>query len=235
MEPICPDAIDPPSNVLLVHAAHSTAEDCRRLRHADGDIAELRVSFSDERPEHASDEERPARLGFVSVGDVLRAASADDGLDFTQPIVVDAVENPNDLSAIGLSVSRFCEHWGSTDEQLVVCFHSLDALLRHAPPKKVFQFTHVLTNRLSNVGALSHFHLDPSAHDDRVVGTFGTIFDEVVADETARDSIPEATDEDVARMLEEWTDGGDSGTRTDRHDGAVDEATDEEIARLLSE
>lgn len=239
MEPISPDAIEPPSNVLLVHSSRCDPEQCSDLRRVADDRAELRVTFSNEVPDPAAGTDAPAKLGLVSVGDVIRAASADAGPDFAAPLAVDAVADPTDLSEIGVSVSRFCKHWADDDgdERIVVCFRSLDALLRHAPPKKVFQFTHMLTNRLSSVDAVSHFHLDPTAHDDKIVSTFGSIFDEVVADDSARDRLPEATDDDVAAVLAEWDDDP-----TDEEDDDDDvgyqprsEATDEEIARLVGE
>lgn len=233
MDAISADAIDAPSNVLLVHARHKTPDACHRLRRVDDDAAELRVSFSNVRPDRTAGDDGPGKLGLVSVGDVLRAASADAGPDFTQPIVVDAIEDPSDLSTIGTSVSRFCEHWSEGDERITVCFRSLDAVLKQVEPETAFQFAHVLTNRLASVDALGHFHLDPTIHDDEVVSTFGAIFDEVVVDDSIDGRLPEASDEDVARTLEEWDD--DSGPRFGGSDGLPDEATDEDIARRLEE
>jgi len=100
------------------------------------------------------------------------------------------VTDPTDLSAIGVAVSRFCKHWDETGGEITVCFDSLDALLRHSSPKEVFQFAHVLTNRLSSVDAYAHFHFDPTRHEDRVVSTFGTVFDAVVADDDTDEVAP---------------------------------------------
>ncbi|MFP9192374.1 DUF7504 family protein [Natronosalvus vescus] len=232
MEPSLPESVDAPSNVLLVHRTHRAAPACQELCTSCVDAAELRVTFADTEPTRgpiASD--GPAKLGIVSVGDVLRATETAAGPDYTAPFVVDAIDDPTDLSTLGVKISEFCEHWGD-DYQITVCFHSLDMLLRHATPKTVFQFVYVLTNRLSSVGALAHFHLDPTAHDDRIVSTFGSIFDDVVVDESVQVDLPEATDEEVASLLEEWDDSDDDAWDTTAAQ-VSQEATDDDIARLL--
>ncbi|MCU4754133.1 hypothetical protein OB919_19480 [Halobacteria archaeon AArc-curdl1] len=239
MDPSIPESVSPPSNVLLVHRSSISADACQTLcQHENGSqTAELSVTFSSDALENSPHgNANPAKIGAISVGDVLRGVTAERstggahvGPDFTGDIVFDAITDPTDLSTIGVSVSRFCEQWGS-DYQLTVCFQSLDALLNHAPPKTVFQFVHVLTNRLSSVDALAHFHLDPSAHDDRIVSTFGSIFDEVVVDDSAHSDVPQATDEDIAALLGEW----DDPTEWPTIELTVgQEATDDDVARVL--
>ncbi|MCU4741138.1 DUF7504 family protein [Natronoglomus mannanivorans] len=256
MEPTTPDTIEPPANVLLVHAGCSEPDACQPLLESDEATAELRVSFSNERTDRTRGGETPAKLGLLSIGDVLRSASSDAGSsqsytgparntgpDFGGPIAIDAVDDPQDLASIGLSISRFCEHWAADDgvERITVCFRSLDTALGYTSPKTVFQFVHVLTSRLSSVGATAHFHFDPTTYDDRIVATFGSIFDEVVCDDSVGNSLPEATDDEVAAVLEEW--GEDVETPTEPADGGGfetpvaprSEATDEDIARLLEQ
>ncbi|MFC6716172.1 hypothetical protein ACFQGT_08320 [Natrialbaceae archaeon GCM10025810] len=203
--------VEPPANVLLVHRSADPRPEptaCHGLRHVDGPTAAVAVTFSDEPPEwpYADDLER---FGVVAVGDVLGAG---DGLPaYDRAFVVDPVEDPTDLAAIGIALSRFCEHWSDDDDhRLVVCFDSLDSLLVHTDPATVFQFAHVLATRLERVDAYAHFHLDTSRVENRVVATFGTLFDEVVAEDGSPASIPEATDDEVATVLEEWDDGDDA-------------------------
>lgn len=265
MEPTTPDTIEPPANVLLVHTGCSEPNACQYLRDGDEETAELRVSFSNEQANRPRGGE--TRLGLLSIGDVLRSTSEGRATDsstgptgtdtntgtvgpsFAGPIAVDTIDDPRDLSAIGLSISRFCEHWVSNDgiERITVCFRSLDTAISYTSPKKVFQFAHVLTNRLSSVGATAHFHFDPTTHDDRIVATFGSIFDEVVCDDSVDGSPSEATDDEVAAVLEEWgedvntvsTSGSSSGsgsnTGFETPTTPSSEATDEDIARLLEQ
>ncbi|MFC3957610.1 DUF7504 family protein [Halovivax cerinus] len=230
MEHTPSSAIDPPANVLLVHDSQRRPADCESLCCDAGRTAIVRVSFAgeacDDKPVRATD----AAVGLLSVGDVIRASASSEAPDFTGPIAVDTVADPTDLSAIGVSISRFCEHWA--DEDLGVCFNSLDALLRQRDPETVFEFIYYLNRRLETVGALAHFHLDAARHDDRIVAAFGEVFDAVVVDESATDSIPEATDDDVAALL------SDVGTEPDRpaypwESGQFSEATDEDIEQVL--
>ncbi|MDS0475954.1 hypothetical protein [Natrinema sp. 1APR25-10V2] len=227
MDPITPAAIDPPANVLLVHPKRTEPDACEQLCHDDGGTAHLAVTFADEEPDCPDGTVVDGKHGQLTVGNVLTADESEP--DFDRPVVTDSVTDPTDLSAIGVAVSRFCKHWSEADEDITVCFDSLDALLRHTSPKEVFQFTHVLTNRLASVDAYAHFHFDPTRHEDRVVSTFGTIFDAVVADDDADESLPEATDEEVATLLAEW----ENEPSYDLTPDASTEATDEDIAQIL--
>ena len=236
MEPETPAAIDPPANVLLVHATQCESAACDELCHDTGATADLRISFADRRPDRPDPDAVSGKVGLLTVGDVLIEDTAESAADFRDSVVVDTVRDPTDLSAIGVAVSRFCKHW--SDDRLTVCFDSLDALLRSTPAKDVFQFAHVLTNRLASVGAYAHFHFDPTRHEDRVVSTFGTLFDAVVAEEGSEESLPEATDEEVADLLAAWNDGVDDSTTTGGFEFESElepstEATDEDIARML--
>ena len=243
MEPTTPDSISPPTNVLLVHTGCHEPDACERLRTIDTETVELRVSFSSDTTEQPHGAGNPSKMGLISVGDVIRSASADTDREpnFTSPIAVETVDDPRDLASIGLAVSRFCEHWATDDEQFTVCFRSLDAALRHSSPNAVFRFMHILVDRLSSVDAHAHVHFDPSAFDDRTVATFRTIFDAVVCDESVDGSLPEATDDEVATVLEEWIETED-GTDDSAEDSLfldvsrpASEATDDEIAQLLEQ
>lgn len=243
MQPTTPDSISPPANVLLVHTGCHEPDACEQLRTTGTETVELRVSFSSDTTDRPHSAGTPSKLGLISVGDVLRSASADTSgeTNFNAPIAVDTVDDPGDLASIGLAVSRFCEHWATGDEQFTVCVRSLDAALRHSSPKAVFRFLHILVDRLSSVDAHAHVHFDPSAFDDRTVATFRTIFDAVVCDESVDGSLPEATDDEVATVLEEWTESED-GTDSSAEDSLfldvsrpASEATDDEIAQLLEQ
>ncbi|WP_226482416.1 DUF7504 family protein [Natrinema amylolyticum] len=243
MEPSTPAAIDPPANVLLVHSRREASAACEELCRDGGGTAHLTVTFADEEPDPPDAETVDGKHGLLTVG----SGPTDDTEsvpDFTDPVATDSVADPTDLSEIGVAISRFCKQWAEAGDDITVCFDSLDALLRHASPDDVFQFAHVLTNRLSSVGAHTHCHFDPTRHEDRVVSTFGSIFDAVVADpddddaddgdaddDDTDDSNGEATDEDVASLLAEWDEEPTTELASDPE--PVSEATDEEIARTL--
>lgn len=133
----------------------------------------------------------PANLGVVSVGDTMRSAAAASaavlGPDATgpdeantgAPDPVEAVENPSDLTGLGITVGQFLEAWG-TDTPTSLCFDSVTALLQYVEFQTAYRFLHVLTGRVSTAGAVGHFHIDPGAHDDQTVATLRTLFDAVV-------------------------------------------------------
>jgi hypothetical protein len=104
----------------------------------------------------------------------------------------------------------------------------------------------VLGKRLNAADAVAHFHLDPSAHDEEVVNTFASIFDDVVrahesddVDESAVDApaIDEATDEDIEQLAAEIAASAgtdDEATPSTPTSGeGFEEATDEDIAQAF--
>ena len=233
MDPISADEATPPMNVLLLHSRYADPDGCQELCQVDGPSAELHVSFASDDPKVPSNPDTQRRLGLLSIGDVIRAAQADGGPDFSGPVAVDAVPDPTDLAAIGVSISQFCEQWSGNGEQIVVCFNSLDSLLRNTESKTIFEFTYYLNQRLASVGALGHYHLDPSRHEDRIVAAFGDIFDEVVVDDSVEMSLPEASQEEVAELLEDL--GSPDSPEFDWQTGPVEEASQNEIEELFGE
>jgi len=93
---------------------------------------------------------------------------------------VDAVLDPADLTTLGIRISEQLSEWGSTDEQPVVCFHSLTELLEATDLNRAFRFLHLLTRRLSLAGAIAHFHLDPETCDEKTIETLRPLFDAVL-------------------------------------------------------
>lgn len=130
----------------------------------------------------------PSRVGLV-VSDVpaRSAAAVDDGAGWQLPpaesVSVTTVDDPGDLTALGIKVNEFVEQWAAEgragdDRRLVVCFDSLTVLLQYAALDRTFRFLHVLVGQLRRHGAAAHFHLDPSTQDDRTVSTLASLFDE---------------------------------------------------------
>jgi len=235
-------------------ATSATCDDLLAEGPSDVPTAELRVSFSaaDVGPRVSEgDDRRPDLKGLISVGDEARSATAEGAPDFSGPVAIDAVDDPGNLREIGLSVSRFCERWD--DARITVCFDSLGDLLTHASDDAAFRFTTLLNKRLDAAGATAHFHLDPDAHEDSVVNTFGSIFDDIVrperADAASDDgddgaAVVEASDEEIARLADEFEDEGFAVVESDAgapaadaddasDDAAVVEASDEEIAEIF--
>ena len=111
----------------------------------------------------------PAEFGVISVGDAPgRTGTAVD------PATVETVANASDLTGIGIAVNEFV---ADRDEPLTVCFDSLTTLLQYVDLETAYEFLHALTGQLYSVGARSHFHIDPDAHDEQTVHTLLSLFD----------------------------------------------------------
>ena len=118
----------------------------------------------------------PVRGGIVSIGQA--DATVDD-----PSWAVKTVENPSDLTGIGIELSELLSGMAtaaSADENLVVCFDSLTSLLQYADLQRAFRFMHVVTGRVKTVGGIGHYHLDPEAHDRQTLATLKGLFDAVI-------------------------------------------------------
>lgn len=232
--------LEPSSSVLFVHSggndpgkpravcpADGDQDEPRAVDLADGDLAELTVAFPGQRPEGRTDGDASVTRVIV-VGDVLQSA-AGSLPECSVAVAVEAIPDPTDLGAIGVSVSRFCDRWAGVD-RIVVSVRSLERLLRLASPEKGFRFLHALLARLEQVGATTYASVDRSRFDDHLVATVGTLFDEVVVDD-ATESLPEASDRDVAEVFSTPTPG--DPLEAPPTSGSISEATDEELARHL--
>ena len=118
------------------------------------------------RERHEAD---PGQFGVVVVGETVGG-----GDEEINPNAVQRVSNPSDLTGIGIAVGEFIS---GRDEDIAVCFDSLTALLQYVDLETAYEFLHALIGQLYSAGAVSHFHIDPSAHDRRTVDTLLSLFD----------------------------------------------------------
>jgi hypothetical protein len=132
------------------------------------------TEWIDDWTDHAG--EAPARGGIVAVGQA-DATARDSAWQ------VATVENPSDLTGIGIELSEVLSTMADAageDEALVVCFDSITSLLQYADLQRTFRFLHVVTGRVKTVGGVGHFHVDPEAHTDQEIATLKSLFDAVV-------------------------------------------------------
>lgn len=191
-----PDTIAPQlpesANVLLLTSTLSSADDeaCIDLLTVTNPDREnvLSITFTqsaDDRLDlwRSYVADLPAQAGIVTVDVMTRSASSNDAATsqtIPQPIAIETVSDPGDLTGLGIAISEILSNWGGSPNQTVVCFHSLTPLLQYADLQRVFRFLHVLTGRLNSVDAVAHFHLDPHAHDEQTLNTLSQLFDAIV-------------------------------------------------------
>jgi hypothetical protein len=118
----------------------------------------------------------PADVRLVTVGE----ASDDDRRSSTSDRVRVTRTSPTDLTGLGIAVSDALSGWSGTDGRVIVCVDSVTTMLQYAPLATVFRFLHTICRRFASVHAFSHFHLDPTAHDDRTVARLAQLFDSSV-------------------------------------------------------
>lgn len=126
--------------------------------------------------------ERPARLKLITSVEFTR--SGGDGQLHSQlqvnESVVERIGSPNDLTELGVKVTKIANEWEATDEQTVVCVNSLTTLLQYAEIDRAYRFLHVFADKLMMTGAISHYHMDPSAHTPQTVNTLKQLFDVLI-------------------------------------------------------
>ena len=183
------------NSTLLLSSSFADEEHCAELLHPDAaaDTNVLWVSYTKSPDqqlrrwrEHTDD--RPAEMGMVSVEDSTRSVAAEAGGNGgpsgpSLPAAnapVETVNSPNDLTGLGIRITEFLTDWEDNDNQTVVCFDSLTALLQYVELETAYEFLHIITGRIAKTDAFAHFHMDPDAHDDQTVEIVTSLMDGVV-------------------------------------------------------
>lgn len=118
----------------------------------------------------------PDRSTLVITDETPRSAAATVSPQYGSNTVV-TVENPADLTGIGITMSEYLTEHGGADT--LVSFDSLTALLQYVELQRAFRFLHVITSRIRTVDAFAHYHMDPDAHDRKPIATLASLFDAV--------------------------------------------------------
>ena len=105
-------------------------------------------------------------VGVITVGD---SPALDD-----ESVVTDSISTPSDLTGLGIGIGRFLSEF---ETPLFVCFDSLTAMLQYVKVRTAYEFLHAITGQIHAAGAHAHFHIDPSAHDDRDIAALTSLFD----------------------------------------------------------
>ncbi|WP_336001480.1 DUF7504 family protein [Halorientalis halophila] len=111
----------------------------------------------------------PGDFGVILVGETVGAGGGE-----VDSAAVQRISNASDLTGIGIAVDEFV---AGHDEGIAVCFDSLTALLQYVDLETAYEFLHALTGKLYSAGAVTHFHIDPNAHDQQTIDTLLSLFD----------------------------------------------------------
>lgn len=108
----------------------------------------------------------PDNVGIITVGD---GGTVDD-----DRVVTESVSTASDLTGLGIAISRFLSDW---EAPVFICFDSLTSMLQYVDVQTAYEFLHAITGQIHAAGAMSHFHIDPSAHDEKHVAAITSLFD----------------------------------------------------------
>lgn len=136
-------------------------------------VADVMDSWAD------SDFETPGHLHVVRVQERM-VAGGDDAVPDADGVTV-SVANPNDLTGLAMRLQDVINTIERSDREAAVCFESVTALLQYTDDQSAFKFLHMLTGQLRDVDARAHFHLNPEAYGDQVVGRMQSVFDDAVS------------------------------------------------------
>lgn len=90
------------------------------------------------------------------------------------------ITSPNDLTGIGIAVSGFMREFHHKNHTPRIGLHTLSTLLMYADLRRVFQFTHVLTGRISSSGFSGVFTLDTTQRNTEAMDILLGLFDGIV-------------------------------------------------------
>jgi len=121
----------------------------------------------------------PRKLTVVSTEDRIGTTRTESGATGdSRNVAVRTVKDPSDLPKLGMSITEVLRKW--PDDEILICFDSLTELLRSVELERVYRFVHVLTDRLVELDARMHIHVDAQACDDRTLATLRSLFDTVI-------------------------------------------------------
>lgn len=151
-----------PENVLFVTVTHSAESRLEVLR------------------EHA--DAAPTRVAVIRTGsnERKRTRSAGGSEGSPEEVAEYGVDDPSDLTRLGITVTRTLNEWTATSRRTAVCLHSLTGLLQYVDQQRLFRFVHILQAKLAAADATAHFHMDPGSHGPETVSVFRSLFDTVV-------------------------------------------------------
>lgn len=171
------DDLDGATNILLAVPSMGAGDEACQSLLADAvdDPSVLYVSFTQqastcvERWEQTGREARA--LGVITVGDTSPTVGRDD-------VVTENVSSASDLTGLGIQIGQFLSEW---DAPVVICFDSLTSMLQYVDFETAYEFLHAITGQVHAAGARAHFHIDPSAHEDKQVAGFTSLVDAKVS------------------------------------------------------
>lgn len=186
------------SNILLLGSRFDAAESdyCSSLLQCapPHELAAIAVSFSpcpDQLVSKFSEQlgEFPQSFHLVNAGGHTRNSDPEQLFGGDLPAFVErtgcsvrTVGYQGNLTELGVRITECLEEIDDLDgvRATSLCFRSLTPVLVHTDASTVLKFLQVLRGQLATHDVVGHFHLDPAAQDEEVIGLLSTAFDGIV-------------------------------------------------------
>jgi hypothetical protein len=170
------DAVRPGTSILVAGPSHvGTKQLAYRMLAGDNDEGVIILTTNTTAADITADceavgiEVNPDRIGIVDCLD-----SDDSGV----PARVLTVSSAQDLTGIGMRYSKLYSDFHSEGVTSVRTGHfSISTVLSLTELQTVSRFVHTLVGRVSKVGGLGVFLVDPAMHDDRELQTISQFCD----------------------------------------------------------
>ncbi|WP_436926709.1 DUF7504 family protein [Halosimplex amylolyticum] len=124
----------------------------------------------------------PARSCILNVDADARSSTGSGDIPENNDHTTERLASPRDLTKLGVKITDCLDRWTETapEQQITVCFQSISTLLQYVTLDQVFKFLDVLTERCRAADAISHYHMDPLAHDNQTIERLTGLFDVVL-------------------------------------------------------
>jgi hypothetical protein len=103
-----------------------------------------------------------------------------DGASEANWLVSHHIDDPGDLTGLGVTISSQLEEWAEDEEQVVVCVRSLTTMLQYVGSDELVRFLGELRRHLEAAGAIAHYHVDPQAMDEQSLAAIRSVVGGVV-------------------------------------------------------
>lgn len=90
----------------------------------------------------------------------------------------DRINNPSDLTRLGVLSSRILDNWGDNDKFVMI--DKLDKLYQYKSMKNIFSFLHAFLNKVKSSDGTSQILIKKDKEDKTKLNTFKPLFDDVI-------------------------------------------------------
>lgn len=160
---------DSAPTVLLAGApTDQLRADCTALHQADSNPHLLFITYTRAPSDYLAqiDEGAVDGVTVITVGDAAPEVDSES-------VASRHVAGPGDLTRLGIEIGSVLDD----HEQVHVCFDSATTTLQYVGYPDLYEFLHAVVGRVRAADARAHVHINPIAHDDRVLAGLTTLFD----------------------------------------------------------